>query len=105
MESVENVLGHCGRVNKEVLDKFVEPCILFVCGDAQVSYRTAERGALVELQGERRSQSVKETPEVKTSFTLVPARIGTCKNFPLAIRWEGRSGMRLLGGPGAGCHN
>ena len=49
MESVENVLSNCGGVNEEVLDKFVEPCILFVGGNAQVSYGATEDSTLIEL--------------------------------------------------------
>lgn len=37
--------------------------------------------------------------------TLVPAKIGTWRKFPLAICSEGRAVTKLPGGPTAGCQS
>lgn len=43
--------------------------------------------------------------ECKNMLTFVPAKMGTCKKFPLAIWSEGRAVIKLPGGPTDGCHN
>lgn len=39
------------------------------------------------------------------ALTLLPASIGTCKNFPEATLVDGRASMKVPGGPTVGCQS
>lgn len=101
MYTVECGLLDRREVNQEVLYVGCECRVLLFRRCVEVADGLGEDGALVKLAYDSEEWS----PGEVRALTLLPASIGTCKNFPETTLLDGRASMMVPGGPTVGCQS
>lgn len=102
-DSVEHVLCQRAVVEDELADEEVERLVFGHSRVRQIADRPAENRSFVQLRDVIVSLSGRA--KELCDLTFVPAKYGICRKLPDSIRAEGRSGMKLPGGPTAGCQS